>query len=73
MEEKDFNYFNFLGKRCIKYMFKQYLYHLEDLLENNAISEEDFERARERILDLGNDQVRFFEDQAENYFRLNED
>ena len=71
MEEKDYNYFNFLGKRCIKHMFKQYLYHLEDLLDNGAISEEDFDKARERILDLGNDQVRFFEDQASNYLEIN--
>jgi len=72
MEKKDYGYFNYLGKRCIKHIFKQYLYHLEDLADNGAISEEDFEKARERILDVGNDQVRFFEDQARNYFELNE-
>ena len=71
MEEKDYLYFNFVGKRCIKYMFKQYLYHLEDLLEKGAISDEDYDKARERILDVGNDQVRFFEDQTRNYYELN--
>jgi len=72
MEKKDYGYFNYLGKRCIKQIFKQYLYHLEDLLENGAISEDNFEKARERILDVGNDQVRFFEDQARSYYELNE-
>ena len=71
MEKKDFLYFNFLGERCIRYMFKQYLYHIEDLRETGAISEQDFDAARERILDLGNDQVRFFQDQSRNYYELN--
>tara|TARA_B100001093_G_scaffold284091_1_gene271349 strand:+ start:4338 stop:4556 length:219 start_codon:yes stop_codon:yes gene_type:complete len=71
MEEKDYLYYSFLGKRCIKYMFKQYLYHLEDLLDKKSISIDDYEEARQRILDIGNDQARFFEDQAGNYFKIN--
>lgn len=72
MEEKDYCYYSFLGKKCIKHIYKNYLYHLEDLLDNGRISSEDYDSARERILDLGNDQIRFFEDQAENYYKLKE-
>ena len=71
MNEKDFKFFSFLGEKQLKFAFKGYLYHLEDLLDNGKISEEDFDAARERILDIGNDSVRFFKEQARNYYELN--
>lgn len=71
MEEKDFHYFEFLGERCIKHLFKDFLYQLEDVQEKYSIEEEDFERIRNRVLDKGNDTIRFFRDQGENYTKLN--
>jgi hypothetical protein len=69
MDKKDLDFFSFLGERCIQYIFKDYLYTLEDLLEDKRISEEDFDRIRERILDKGNDSIRFFKSQGESYFK----
>ena len=71
MEEKDFYYFEFLGERCIKHLFKDFLYQLEDIQEKYSIEDEDFERIRNRVLDKGNDTIRFFRDQGENYTKLN--
>jgi|TARA_R110000803_G_scaffold143805_7_gene209802 hypothetical protein len=71
MEEKDFYYFEFLGERCIKHLFKDFLYQLEDIQEKYSIEDDDFERIRNRVLDKGNDTIRFFRDQGENYTKLN--
>jgi len=60
-----------LGERCIKHLFKDFLYQLEDIQEKYSIEDDDFEKIRNRVLDKGNDTIRFFRDQGENYTKLN--
>jgi hypothetical protein len=71
MQEKDYLYFRFLGDKCIRFLFKEYLGQLEDMQREGVIDEDDFEYLRKRILDKGNDSARFFEEQAINYYELN--
>ena len=52
-------------------MFKDFLYQLEDIQEKYSIEDDDFEKIRNRVLDKGNDTIRFFRDQGENYTKLN--
>jgi hypothetical protein len=73
MKEKDFLYFRFLGDKCVRYLFKDYLRQIEDLNRDGIIDDDDFEHLRKRILDKGNDSARFFEEQAINYYELNQE
>ena len=70
MDNKDFGYVSFLGEKVVKSLYKDYLRSLEDLFEKHGIPEEEFEKARNRILDKGNDSIRFFKDQIDNYHFL---
>lgn len=70
MDNKDFGYVSFLGEKSVKFLYKDYLRLLEDLFEKHSIPEEDFEKARNRVLDKGNDSIRFFKEQVDNYYFL---
>ena len=73
MNEKDYKYISFLGEKAIKSLYKDFLRTLEDNFERYDIPDEDFQKARNRILDKGNDSIRFFKEQAENYYFLHGD
>jgi len=70
MRKKDCSYLGFLVERSVKFLFKDFLYQLEDIAEKYSIEEEDFNRIRNRVLDKGNDTIRFFQDQVENYHEV---
>lgn len=72
MEEKDFKYYEFLGDRCIRHLFKEFLGQLDYLYNDGKIDESEKENIRIRILDTGNNLARLFKDQGANYFELNE-
>ena len=72
MKEKDYRYYEFLGDRCIRHIFKDFLSQLDKLHRDGLIGDEDKESLRIRILDTGNASARLFRDQGENYFRLND-
>lgn len=71
MDNKDFGYVSFLGEKTIKHLYKDYLRFLEDLFEKHDIPKHEFEKARNRILDKGNDSIRFYKEQIDNYHFLN--
>jgi hypothetical protein len=70
MRKKDCSYLAFLVERSVKFLFKDFLYQLEDIADKYSIEEEDFNRIRNRVLDKGNDTIRFFQDQVENYYQV---
>lgn len=73
MIDKDFRYFGYLGDKCIRKVMKGYLSDLDYLLSEGIIDDETKENLRKSILDSGNGEARFFTEQAEFYFKLNED
>lgn len=72
MQEKDYRYYEFLGDRCIRHIFKDFLSQLDQLQRDGKIDDDDKESLRVRILDVGNASARLFRDQGQNYFELNE-
>jgi len=72
MKEKDYRFYEFLGDRCIRHIFKDFLSQLDQLHRDGKINDAERESLRIRILDIGNASARLFRDQGENYFRLNE-
>ena len=72
MQEKDFRYFNFLGDKCIRHTFKDFLSQLDYLYNEEIIDDGEKENLRARILDVGNNMARLFKEQGENYFKLND-
>jgi hypothetical protein len=58
--------FNFV-KKSITRLFLSFIYILEDLVADNKISEEEFERLRKRILDYGNNTIREINKELKNF------
>jgi ferredoxin-fold anticodon binding domain-containing protein len=60
--------------REVKKLYLAFLYTLEDLRENDKISEDEFQRLRKRVLDYGNNCYRNIEEQLNNFdFNLKKD
>lgn len=55
-KEKD--YLKFQVQRKITTLFKNLFFLLEDLKNNNTLPENEYQQARKRILDHGNDTIR---------------
>lgn len=57
--------------RDIKKLYLTFLYSLEDLKDNNKITEEEFQRLRKRVLDHGNNCYRNIEEELNSFdFKL---
>jgi len=66
----NFNIQNFIKgfiKRSITRLFLSFIYMLEDLVSEEKISQEDFQRLRKRVLDKGNNCIRDISDELENF------
>lgn len=66
----NFNIQNFIKgfiKRSITRLFLSFIYMLEDLVSEDKISQEDFQRLRKRVLDKGNNCIRDISDELENF------
>jgi hypothetical protein len=53
--------------RDVKKLYLSFLYLVEDLRNENKISEEEFVRIRKRILDHGNNCARSIQEQLDNF------
>jgi hypothetical protein len=53
--------------REVKKLYLSFLYSTEDLHNNGKLSDEDFQMARKRILDYGNNCIRNLEEQLNNF------
>jgi hypothetical protein len=53
--------------RRIRGLFISLIYILEDVLDSGGISDDDFNKYRKRILDMGNGAARDLEDQIEDF------
>lgn len=63
LESKLQEYIQFQLSRKVTHLYKNFLFILEDLRDNGYdISDEDYQRARKRILDHGNDTIREIEE-----------
>lgn len=59
--------------RDVKKLYLSFLYTLEDLLSQDKISNEEFQRLRKRVLDHGNNCYRNIEEELNNFdFKLRE-
>ena len=62
------NFFAFQTQRKITNLYKQFFFILEDLQASGVkIPEEQHQRIRKRILDLGNDTIRELEEYFEKF------
>ena len=63
LESKLQEYVQFQISRKITQLYKNFLFILEDLRANGYnITDEDYQRARKRVLDHGNDSIREIEE-----------
>lgn len=51
-------YLEFKAHQSIKYLYKDFIVILEDLLESGELDEETFFILRKKVLDKGNDSIR---------------
>ena len=66
------NFFAFQTQRKITNLYKQFFFILEDLQASGVkIPEEQHQRIRKRILDLGNDTIRELEEYFEKFIEYN--
>ena len=66
------NFFAFQTRRKITNLYKQFFFILEDLQADGVkIPEEQHQRIRKRILDLGNDTIRELEEYFEKFVEYN--
>jgi hypothetical protein len=57
--------------RDVKKLYLSFLYLLEDLKNDDKITEEEFQRLRKRVLDYGNNCYRNIEEELNNFdFKL---
>lgn len=66
----NFNIQNFIRgfiKRSITRLFLFFIYILEDLVSENKITQEEFQKIRKRILDKGNNCIREILEELENF------
>ena len=61
------SFLKFQVRRKVTNLYKNFLFILEDLKENEYdISEESYQRQRKRVLDFGNDTIREIEETLKN-------
>ena len=66
-KDKVKEFLQFQVRRKITSLYKNFLFILEDLKENEYdISEESYQRQRKRVLDFGNDTIREIEETLKN-------
>ena len=66
------NFFAFQTRRKVTNLYKQFFFILEDLqADGMKIPEEQPQRSRKRILDLGNDTIRELEEYFEKFVEYN--
>ena len=66
-KDKAKDFLQFQVRRKITNLYKNFLFILEDLKENQYdISEESYQRQRKRVLDFGNDTIREIEETLQN-------
>lgn len=66
--QKHQDFLSFVARRKVTNLYKQFLFILEDLKDSNPdMDEEDFQRARKRVLDYGNDAIREIEENIEKF------
>ena len=66
-EDKVKEFLQFQVRRKVTNLYKNFLFILEDLKENEYdISEESYQRQRKRVLDFGNDTIREIEETLKN-------
>lgn len=70
MDKKDEGAISFFVSKEIKSLYKGFLFLLEDMVEKEELDENAFPHARKRVLDLGGDAYRNFEEHLENYVNL---
>lgn len=59
--------------RDVKKLYLSFLYSLEDLKNQDKISDDEFQRMRKRVLDYGNNCYRNIEEELDNFdFKLKE-
>jgi hypothetical protein len=66
----NFNIQNFIKgfiKRSITRLFLSFIYILEDLVSEDKITQEEFQKIRKRILDKGNNCIRDINIELENF------
>lgn len=71
MNIQECNYVSFCVERSIKRVYKSYLRQIDDLYENGVISDEKHDYLRNRVLDIGNEVTREFQESMEKYIQLN--
>jgi hypothetical protein len=67
MDIKLNEFVNGLIFRDVKKLYLSFLYILEDLKNEDQITEEEFQRLRKRVLDYGNNCYRNIEDQLNSF------
>ena len=66
--QKHQDFLTFVARRKVTNLYKHFLFILEDLKGTNPeMGEEDFQRARKRVLDYGNDAIREIEENIEKF------
>ena len=66
-EEKVKGFVKFQVRRKITNLYKNFLFILEDLKDKEYYnSEEEYQKARKRVLDLGNDLIRDIDETLDN-------
>ncbi len=67
-ERKGKEFIVFHNRRKIINLCKNFLILIEDLkINNKSIPPEDFQKLRKRVLDYGNDTIREFEENLDNF------
>ena len=64
--DKGREFIKFHHKRKSIYLCKSFLFLLEDL-KGASITEEKYQNIRKRVLDMGNDSIREFDEHLENF------
>ena len=66
----NFNIHNFIKgfiKRSVTRLFLSFIYTLEDLVSEDKITQDEFQKIRKRILDKGNNCIRDINIELENF------
>ena len=70
LEQPEIAFCKFAAKKEIVTLFKSFLMLIEDEVELDNLNPDRFEFLRKRILDKGNESVRQFEEQLDNYIKI---
>ena len=65
LQEKD--YLNFKIHQTVKNVYKNFLLILEEMVDRDQMSEQDFEFYRKRVLDNGNEGIRNLTEELDKF------